>query len=261
MSKLIDKLNNLNKSAQPAMGFCRPNSGERQMSMLVLADLSGKTDAEVKEISGCGIAGGLIDSSGLSMAALSRCIKNAGDMAVGLAFMGGKAGNGFKLISNDLDFIVLNINLPLTAFEGKSIEQTGKILAVDLGIESALLRSVSGIYPGIEGVLIDLRLPALTMENMLNCRRVADFCGQHVIALVNKSLSTGELMAMREAGIKALVLPSDAGCEELKSMMDAVFALPKQERKRDRKAVVLLPRMGLSAPAKEEENGDEDEGE
>lgn len=259
MSKLIDKLNNLNKSTLPAMGFRRPDCDEKQMSMLVLADMSGKGEAEVQEISICGVAGGIIDSSGLSAASLSRCLKNAGDMAVGLVFMGGKTGNGSKLISGDLDFIAFNINLPIAAFEGKTIEQIGKVLNVETAIESGLLRSVHSVYPGIDAIMIDLRVSPLTMENMINCRRVADFGGQHIIALINKSLSSAELLALREAGVKALVLPQDAGVDDLKSMIDAVSSLPRQEKK-DKKTVALLPRMGLSPAPKEDDNSDDDDG-
>jgi hypothetical protein len=179
-------------------------------------------------------------------------------MVAGLALLGSKAANNFKLISDSIDFIVFDMNLPVASFEGKDVESTGKILYVDSGIEADLLRSVHRIYPGIDGVMINLRLPSLTMENMMVCRRVSDFSGQHTVAMVNQTLSATELIALRDAGVKALVLPQDCGIDDLKSIMNAVSALPKPEKKRDNKTVALLPKMGLAPAPKEEEGGDDD---
>ena len=258
MSKLIDKLNNLNKTDLPAMGFRKAEPEEKRASMLVLAEISGRQEDEIKEITGSGIAGVIIDCAGLTAAALSRYLKNTNNLAAGLSLTGSKAGNGFKLISDDIDFMVFDVKLPVTVFEGKEIRYTGKILSVDTGIEAGLLRSVHGVYPGIDAVMIDLRVTALTMENMLSCIRVSDFSGQHTIALVNKSLSSAELIALRNAGVKALVFPQDTTAGETKSMVDAISALPRQDKKKDKKAVALLPQLGMAPAPKEEDEGDDD---
>ena len=42
MSKLIDKLNDLNKTDLPAMGFRKADSQEKRVSMLVLVEISGQ---------------------------------------------------------------------------------------------------------------------------------------------------------------------------------------------------------------------------
>ena len=256
MSKLLDKLKNLNKSSLPTMGFRRPDREEKSLSMLVLAELSGRPEAEAKEIADCGVAGTIFDSVGLSAAALSRYIKNTNGIAAGLAFTVNKAGNGYKLISDELDFLVFNVNLPVTAFEGKEIEHIGKILRVEASVEAGLLRSVHNVYPGIDAVMIDLRVTPLTMESLMNCRRVLDFSGQPVIALVNKSLATAELLALRESGVKALVVPQDASVEEIKSLIDAVASLPRQENRMDKKDIARLPKLGMF-PSPKEESGDD----
>ncbi|MCX6007847.1 MAG: hypothetical protein NTZ34_11410 [Chloroflexi bacterium] len=258
MSKLIDKLNNLNKTDLPAMGFRKADPEEKRASMLVLAEISGKPEDEIKEIANSGIAGVIIDSAGLTAAALSRCLKNTNNLAAGISLPGSKTGSSFKLISDGIDFIVFDVKLPMAAFEGKEIKDTGKILSVDAGIEAGLLRSVHDVYPGIDAVMIDLRISTLTMENMLSCRRVSDFSGQHTVALVNKSLTATELMALRNAGVKALVLPQDTTVEEMKSVVDAVSALPRQDRKKGKKAVALIPQLGMAPAPKEEDEGDGD---
>lgn len=258
MSKLIDKLNNLNKTDLPAMGFRMADPEEKRVSMLVLVEISGRPEDDIKEIAGSGIAGIVIDSTGLTATALSKYLKNTNNLPAGLSLTGSKAGNSFKLISDDIDFMVFDVKLPVTAFEGKEIKYTGKILSVDTGIEAGLLRSVQNVHPGIDAVMIDLRVTALTMENILSCRRVSDFSGQHTIALVNKSLSSAELIALRNAGVKALVVPQDTTVGETKSMLDAISALPRQDKKKDKKAVALLPQLGMAPGPKEPDEGDDD---
>ncbi len=240
------------------MGFRKADPQEKRVSMLILAEISGRPEDEVKEIADSGIAAVMIDGAGLTAAALSRCLKNTNNLAAGVSLPGSKAGSSFKLISDGIDFIVFDVKLPMAAFEGKEIKDTGKILSVDAGIEASLLRSVHDVYPGIDAVMIDLRISPLTMENMLSCRRVSDFSGQHTVALVNKSLSATELIALRNAGVKALVLPQDTSVEEMKSMVDAVSSLPRQDKKKERKAVALLPKLGMAPAPKEEDEGDDD---
>jgi len=258
MSKLINKLNDLNKTDLPAMGFRKADPDEKRASILVLAEISGRPEDEIKEIANSGIAGVIIDGAGLTAAALSKCLKNTNNLAAGILMPGSKAGSSFKLISDDIDFIVFDVKLPVAAFEGKEIKDTGKILSIDPGIEAGLLRSVHDVYPGIDAVMIDLRLSTLTIENMLSCRKVSDFSGQHTIALVNKSLFDAELIALRNAGVKALVLPQDTTVEEMKFVVDAVSALPRQDRKKDKKSVALLPKLGMAPAPKEEDEGDDD---
>jgi hypothetical protein len=258
VSKLIDKLNDLNKTDLPAMGFRNTRTEEKHTSMLILAEISGKAEDEIKDIAGSGIAGYIVDSAGLSAATLSRYLKNTNGMTAGLALLGSKAANNFKLISDSIDFIVFDINLPVAAFEGRDVESASKILYVDAAIEADLLRSVHRVYPGIDAVMINLRLPFLTMENMMACRRVSDFSGQHTLALVNRSLSAAELTALRDAGVKALVLPQDSSIDDLRSLLDAVSALPRPAKKKDKKTIALLPKLGLAPASKEEEEGDDD---
>lgn len=259
MSKLINKLSSLNKNSLPAIGFRRPESEEKHLSILVIAELSGKTEHEIQELKDGGIAGGIVDSAGLNSASLSKLLKNSEGLPVGLSFQGSKTGNGSKLMLPELDFVVFNMNLPLIAFEGKIIEQTGKILNVDIDIETDLLRSVRNIYPGIDGVMVNFRINPLNMENMLKCRRVSDFSGQHIVALVNKTLTKVELLALREAGVKALILPQDAAVEDLKLLIDLIAALPRQEKKKDNRTFALLPKLGIAADVKEENDSDSDD--
>lgn len=260
MSRFIDRLDNLNKSSMPAMGFHRSGADDKALSMLVAVELNGKPEDELKEVATTGAAAGILDPAGLTPAALVKYLKNKVDMPVGLVLGGGKTGTGSKPEGSDIDFIVFDMNLPVKSLAGNESGSVGRILKLDTGIESGLLRSVHGLQPGIEAVIIDIRVPALTIETLMNCRKAADFTGQPIVALVVSKLTAAELAALRDAGVKCLVLPSGATAAEISSLIDDIRALPKPEKKKDKKGIAIVPRMGLAPAPREDEGDGEDDG-
>jgi GTP1/Obg family GTP-binding protein len=149
--------------------------------------------------------------------------------------------------------------MPVKAFDGKEFDAAGKILALDSAMEASLLRTVNDLYPSINAVMIDMRVTPMTLENLVNCRKVADFTGQHVIAQVNKSLTRAELMALRDSRVKSLVLPADTSAAELARVVNDISELPAVDKKKDQGSIALIPRIETRAAAKEDEGGDDDD--
>jgi len=259
MSRFVDRLEGLNKSSLPAMGFRRSEADDTPISMLVAVELTGKPEDELKEVATTGAAAGILDPVGLTPAALVRYLKNKVDLPVGLVLGGGKTGTGAKPEGSDIDFIVFDMNLPVKSLAGNESGSVGRILKLDTGIEPGLLRSVHGLQPGIEAVMIDIRVPSLTIETLMNCRKAADFTGQPIIALTISKLTAAELAALRDAGVKCLVLPAGSTAAEISSLIDDIRALPKPEKKKDKKGIAIVPRMGLAPAPKEDEGGDGDD--
>ncbi len=258
MSKFIEKLDNLNKAAAPAMGFHTRGGGGKPISMLVAVELAGKPEDELKEVATTGACAGILDPAGLTGAALVKYLKTRVDMPVGLVLGGGKTGTGAKPEGSDIDFVVFDVNLPVKSLAGNEPESVGRVLRLDTSIEAGLLRAVNSLHPGIEAVIVDLRVPALTVETLMHCRRVADFTGQPIIALTGASLSVAELTALREAGAKCLVLPAGTTAAEISSMIDLIMELPRPEKKRHTKGIAVVPRIGLTpAPREDEGEGDD----
>jgi CheY-like chemotaxis protein len=261
MSKFIDKLDGLNKVAAPAMGFHTAGSGDKPLSMLVAVELSGKPEDELKEVASTGACAGILDPAGLSGAAIVKYLKTKVDMPVGLVLSGGKTGTGAKPEGSDIDFIVFDANLPVKSLAGNEPGSVGRVMRLDMTIDAGLMRAVNNLHPEIEAVIVDLRVPALTMEILMQCRRAADFSGQPVIALTGAALTTAELTALREAGVKCLVLPAGTGAADISSLIDEIRALPKPEKKKDKKGIAIVPRIGLSpAPKKDADDGGDDDG-
>jgi len=255
MSKFIDKLDNLNKTTAPVMGFHTRGGEDKPASMLVAVELAGKPEDELKEAATTGAVAGILDPAGLTGASIIKFLKTKVDMPVGLVLSGGKTGTGAKPEGSDIDFIVFDVNLPVKSLAGNEPESVGRVLRLDTSIEAGLLRAVNSLHPGIEAVMVDLRVPALTVETLMQCRRVADFSGQPIIALTGASLTLAELTALREAGVKCLVLPAGSTAAEISALIDDIRALPKPEKKKDKQGIAIVPRIGL-APAPKEDEGD-----
>ncbi|MDD5398613.1 MAG: hypothetical protein PHU70_05965 [Dehalococcoidia bacterium] len=261
MSKFIDKLDNLNKATAPTMGFHAGSGGDRPVSMLVAVELAGKPEDELKEVATTGACAGILDPVGLSGAAIVKYLKTKVDMPVGLVLSGGKTGTGAKPEGSDIDFVVFDANLPVKSLAGSEPESVGRVLRLDMSIEAGLMRAVNNLHPAIEAVMVDLRVPALTVETLMQCRRAADFSGQPVIALTGVGLTVAELTALGEAGVKCLVLPAGSSASEIGSLIDDIRALPKPEKKKDKKGIAIVPRMGLSpAPKNSGDDGGDDDG-
>jgi hypothetical protein len=73
-------------------------------------------------------------------------------------------------------------------------------------------------------------------------------------------LTAAELAALRDAGVKCLVLPSGSTAAEISSLIDDIRALPKPEKKKEKRGVAIVPRMGLAPAPREDEGEDGDDG-
>jgi hypothetical protein len=260
MSKFIDKLTNLNKATAPAMGFHTRGSGDKPVTMLVAVELAGKPEDELKEAATTGACAGILDPAGLSGASLIKYLKTKVDMPVGLVLGGGKTGTGAKPEGSDIDFVVFDVNLPVKSLAGNEPESVGRVLRLDTSIEAGLLHAVNSLHPSIEAAMVDLRVPALTVETLMHCRRAADFTGQPIMALTGASLTVAELAALRESGVKCLVLPAGSTAAEIGSLIDDIRALPKPEKRKDKRGIAIVPRMGLTpAPKEDEDDGGDDD--
>jgi len=258
MSKFIDKLHNLNKDATPPMGFKKAEAETRQLSMLVIAELSGKTEADIKEIADSGVTAGILKASGLSATALSKSLKSCGNLPLGLMLDSDKIAGAGKLIGDEIDFVIFDTRMPVTAMEEKMLGKAGKVLRVDQDMEISLLRAVNNVFPLIDAVLIDLQNAHLTVDNLLNCQRTSDIAGQPLVAYTSKSLDVTELTGLRDSGVKCIVMGEDASASEIKTMVETIGALSRPAKRKERGGTALLPRISV-APAKEDEGGEDDD--
>ena len=260
MSKLIDKLNAVSQVTAAAIGFRRVEAEEKKLSLLVMANVTGCNEDEVREIAVSGVSAVVIDSEGLSEGALLRMIKQCSGLITGLVIDDNKEDSIVKAADEDIDFVIFETQLPVSLYGGKNLEKAGRIVKLDMGMDISRLRAVNGLQPPIDAVLIHLAASPLTVDDLMNCRRIADHTGQPLIASVNKLLGEEELVALREAGVKCLLMSAGMSVDDMKILINSISSLPKPVRKKekDRGSVSLLPH--ISFPASRKDEGDDTEG-
>jgi hypothetical protein len=258
MSKLIEKLNNLNKVKAPAMGFRRIDTEEKTPCMVVICEISNRNEEEIGQLSRAGAVAGLVDPAEMSAAALARLMKVKGDIIFGLV-VGGNKGVNQKAFNGDVDFIIFEPGLALGVFEGRDLGILGKIMKIDMFSDPGLLRSINNIYPPVDAVVVDLRVSMLKIEHALACRRVADLIGRPIIALTGKTLLSCELIAMRESGVKGLILPPDADVEAVAKLVTDIANLPGPIKRKEPDRIVLVPPVGIGAAPEKQDDDEDDE--
>lgn len=253
MSKFVDKLANLNKSVISPLGFGRFSTQKKNETMLVMVELEGKRDDEIRAVAEVGVVAGLV--KGLTPDELTQMTMVG--LSVGLV-LDSNAQVGIEIHSSEIDFVVFRPELSLSALEGWPLEQTGKVIELNPLADAGLIRSVNNLYPGVDAVIVDLTASPLTVEHMMSCRRIADFSGQPIIARTSNFLSTVELVALREAGVKCLLLGAGTSAGEAKALVEAIRTLPSPSPKKGPKDVAILP-IAAMGQEREEGSGDGDE--
>lgn len=260
MSRLIEKLNNLDRASMPSIGFKKSDVQEQTSAMLLIVMISGRTEAETKELGNLDVAGTVLDPSSMSASNIAKYMKNRGNMPAGLLMEGDKSLNGLKTDASEVDYIIYQSGVAANVFGSSDFTNAGRILAIKPAIETSLLMAVNSLHPSIDAILIDLKDNALTIEDLLNCQRISDHTVQPLIAVIGNKLTRPELTALRDAGIKCLLAQPGVPLDDLKEMLDSIRQLPRPVKKKERGGTAILPRLDQKLSTKEEDGeGDDDD--
>ncbi|MBI2850691.1 MAG: hypothetical protein HYX80_06585 [Chloroflexi bacterium] len=264
MSKFIDRLNRLSRGETPPMGFTAKQAASAKPKIQVVASLSAE-DAEklTGHLSGAdaGLVG--IAKPGNGAEALQKLSKSSPDI-----IWGGQTENIAQEKIEQVakaggDFIVFSaVGTPLTLV--KNDKETGKILEVSASLTEGLLRTANELP--VDAVLTardNGKNKALTWQDLMLFRRFADLLNKPLLVPVPLTVTAGELEALWEAGISAVVIDVDANqpadaLARLRQEIDKV-EFPSRRAKR---AEVIAPRIGLQPgrpPRKEDEEEEEED--
>lgn len=252
MSKLMDKLRELDKVVTQPIGFKRAEVETKSLTMLLMVNIDGKTEVEVRKAMELGISGCVVKSGSLDA---NSSIKALSGVPVGLILDNNKPINAVKPEENNIDFVIFDLELPLVTLNEKRLGNPAKLLKLELNTEASLLSAVNNFYFPIDSVLVDLGGADMNIANILNCQRISDITGKPLIVQVNKLLETVELMWLRELGVKGVLLSEGFLFDDLTLMAGNIASLPKVVR-HEKNRPVLLPRISSVA---EEDTGNEDD--
>jgi hypothetical protein len=257
MSRFADKLKNALQVAPPAMGFFSSARVTSKPKMLLAAwadfDDVEKTPAMLEGAD----AAVLVSAKTPPAKSLKAMAKGMGETPWGIWFEG-EAQSLKPLDGAGVDFVVFSPEkMPLAAVD---MEKPGRVAGISFDLEDSLVRSVNELP--VDAVIINSPGTApVTMQDLMRFRRLGDWISKPLLAVVPAPLTGGEIKALWDAGIDALVVSLTAeNAAVFKELRAALDGLTLTTKRKWMKAHAIVPVMRQVEEA-HEEAPDEGDGE
>lgn len=257
MSRFADKLKTALQVAPPSMGFFRSAQASTKPRMLLVA-WANLDEFEKSPTMLEGADAAVILSAKFPPAkTLKSLVKSLGEAPLGVW---AEDAQSFKALdSAGVDFVVFAPEKMPLAAAGE--EKQGRVAGIPFNLEDSLARAVSELP--VDAVIINSPGTApLTFQDLMRFRRLGDWISKPLLAVVPAPLTEGEIKALWDAGIDALVvsLTADnlAGFKELRSTLDGLTLTAKRKWMKQR-AIVPVIRPEEAAHEHEPDEGDDDE--
>lgn len=257
MSRFADKLKNALQVAPPAMGFFRsaPVSAKPRMLLVAWVGLDElETSPALLEGADAAV---LVSPKTPALKTLKTTLKTLGDLPCGLWVEGDTQAK--SLDGAGVDFVVFAPEkMPLASID---LEKPGRVISIPLDLEDNLTRTASEL-PADAVIINSPANSPLTFLDLMRFRRLGDWISKPLLAVVPAALSEGEIKALWDAGIDALVvaLTADnlADFKELRATLDGLSLTTKRKWMKAR-AIVPVIKQEEAAAAPDEGGDDDDE--
>jgi len=255
MSCLSEKLKASLQVTAPAMGFFRKTASANKPRMLLLAqvaEIPGET-----MITNMPAIDVLLLSCTKSVPAktLNTLVKALGKSPLGLWGPNKLSG---KVIS-EVDFLVFTAESMSLATQ--VAETVGKVLVIKTDWSDSMLRTLN--ETSLDAVLIDSdTISTLTFLDLLCFSRVGNIVNKPLLAQVPVSVSEGEIRALWNAGVDALVVSLSeetlAETKKLATLLGTISLPAKNKWQRPHALVPSLKQEGASVTHDDDEEEDEE---
>ena len=246
MSKFIDRLNRLSRGEPQAIGFTARQAASPKAKIQLIASLAaGGAESLTGHVAGADA--GLISISKLAAGAetLQKLSQSLPDVIWGGWLQGSNNGDMKQLTRAGCDFIVFSAaDTPLTVM--KNNKETGKILEVESSLSDGLLRTTNELP--VDAVLITgegKENKVLTWQQLMLFQRSANLLTKPLLVSVPSQVTAGELEALWEAGVTAVIIEIEAKQPEdrLMKLRQEIDKIEFSSR-RSKRADALVPRTG-----------------
>jgi hypothetical protein len=251
MSDFIDKLNRLSRGEHQPIGFGIRKTDLPASKIQLVAVLSPESDTGGAD--GADAVVLRISRAGSAAESLKTITDALPGIPAGVWLKGGKAGMK-QLGKAGCDFLVFPAaDTPLAAVESGEMSL---IVEVEQALNDGLIRTINELPA--DAVLVDSEeKSSLTWRQRMVFQRFADLLTKPLLVLVPEKVTGGELVALWEAGVTAVVVEAgEAGqVKKLRQEIDK-SDFPTQQRRE--KSEALLPPTGKETGRSMEEEDDED---
>jgi hypothetical protein len=252
MSQLQKRIQRLQRREGPAIGFGRVTREQpRAMALIATAtdaaSVKAALDAEADAV--------VIEAGNAAEAARAMDGVASDKLAIGALLPSLSEADAETLRKAKCDFVVS----PLDTTDSAAVdtEKNGQVVMVSLEMEDNTLRVLGPL--GFDGLFVKRSGGAMTLGQQLGLVRLASFASTGLIVTVEASAKAGELRVLRDSGALAVVAPAGTAANALKTLSDALKAVPAPKRgRREGADMAIVP---SSAAAGGEHDHDDDDGE
>jgi hypothetical protein len=259
MSKFIDKLKRIYRTAAPPLGFRKSTEEIEIPSLALIADITNANMKKAKSLADSKVDAAIMSSVGVDADSFKELSVATDNLPQGLLLAENSEPDQIRdILSLDWDFLVFGLQTP---FETINKEGTGKILRVAPSINPALTRMINELTFPIDAVLVTNDNSTITIGFLLTCQLFASLLNKPLLVNMNAPINNDTLNNLYGAGVKGLILPEGMALKPVTELKKAINNLPKTI-KRKQGTGVLLPSIGLQTESSvekvEEEEDDED---
>ncbi len=256
MSKFVERLQSLSKSANAPIGFHRSALEAKTPAMLLIAGLSGAQAREAQTASEVSPDAALILDQAPAVDVVKQMVAAAGDVPLGILLKGANEERASELAGSGCDFVVFDIK---TAAAVLQQEEIGRLLVLEPSSDQGLVRAINSLE--IDAVLIGAGEGdhAVSVEHLLIVRRFVELLEKPVMVTLPSRTTRAELAALSQAGVEGVVAPPAPSVEGLTALKQTLAGLPRGAKRRRAKMGAMIPHYRGVGATEEEEDAEEDE--
>ena len=260
MSKLLDRLERVNRGPTASLGFGAAARVEKTRAMALVGTLSdpGKAVEGASDLAKIDADGALID--GLDLKKIQKQLAQALDTVPwGVRVPGLNSEQVSQYKEQGCDFMAFPAGNALLEALGEA--DTAYILSIQPDIDDKLLRAIETLP--VDAVLLPFKSadPPLTLQHLLTISSVRRAFSKYLLLELPGAPTSKEMEALRDIGVNGLVVDTTVvSAEKLAGLHEELLALPRRKRDRSERATAILPGtlyQQSGTPSRREEEEDE----
>lgn len=255
MSKLLSRLEKINRGSQAPMGFGVAVRTEKTPAMALIGLLAQNYKQGANRLVRLKADGVLLEGAGLD----GKLLEIAGALdtvpwGVKVEEMDGDKARG--LVEKGCDFFV--VSPERVTVEAVKDERAAYLLSLPSDVDDRFLRAIEDLPVDAVFMSIASTESPLTLQHLINIGSIRTMFDKYLILGVPATISAKEMEGLRDMGVDALVVDAGRSSEKvLGAIKENLLSLPRQRKLRSDRISPVLPHMADSSAVSSDE---EDEG-
>ena len=256
MSKLVEKIKRASIKTVAPLGFKKQSAEEEVPRVLIIANMSGATQKQAKDIVESGIDAILLDMNDEEGQELAKFQKTIGDLPFGFKLSDTFKNDMDKLIDKGCDFVAFGTTVSINLIDK---EKLGKVLIIDRSLTPGMVKAIGDLNMNIDCILLDGGRKSIDLELLLTGHLYKDLLNKPLLVNTESTPSKSELCELNAAGVRGLIVPAKTTASAIHELQKLIADLPKSIKKKASSDRPLIPSLSFAAPAEKEEVEQEEE--